>query len=74
MMSDNNGAAKQSHSPLRKSGGKPEGAPADKVLQVERRDYVDLAPTDRPRAQSMRGSDLHRHCRLHCALHASHLG
>jgi predicted ester cyclase len=57
MMSDNDGAAKPNHSPLRKSGGKPEGAPAEKVLQVERRDYVDLAPTDRPRAQSMRGFD-----------------
>ena len=33
-------------------------APAsEKVLQVERRDYVDLAPTDRPRSQSMRGFD-----------------
>ncbi|MFN7143291.1 MAG: protein kinase domain-containing protein, partial [Myxococcota bacterium] len=29
----------------------------DKVLQVERRDYIQLAPTDRPRAQSMRGFD-----------------
>ncbi len=25
------------------------------ILQVERRDYVDLAPTDRPRMQSLRG-------------------
>jgi predicted ester cyclase len=31
--------------------------PAEKVLQVERRDYVDLAPTDRPRSQSLRGFD-----------------
>jgi predicted ester cyclase len=29
----------------------------DAVLQVERRDFVDLVPTDRPRAQSMRGFD-----------------
>lgn len=29
----------------------------EQVLQVERRDYVDLAPTDRPRRQSMRGFD-----------------
>lgn len=27
------------------------------VLQVERRDYVDLAPTERPRRQSLRGFD-----------------
>ncbi|MDQ2802310.1 MAG: ester cyclase [Pseudomonadota bacterium] len=32
-------------------GGKEE------VLQVERHDYLDLAPTDRPRRQSMRGFD-----------------
>jgi predicted ester cyclase len=37
-------------------------APADppqegRVLQVERRDYTQLAPTDRPRAQSMQGFD-----------------
>ncbi len=32
-------------------GGKEE------VLQVERRDYVDLAPTNRPRRQSLRGFD-----------------
>jgi hypothetical protein len=34
-----------------------EARPAEKVLQVERRDYVDLAPTDRPRSQSLRGFD-----------------
>jgi predicted ester cyclase len=28
---------------------------ADKVLQVERRDYTDLAPNDRPRVQSLDG-------------------
>jgi predicted ester cyclase len=28
---------------------------SEKVLQVERRDYVDLAPTGRPRSQSLRG-------------------
>ncbi len=39
-------------------GGDPgfEGGKED-VLQVERRDYVDLAPTDRPRQQSLRGFD-----------------
>jgi predicted ester cyclase len=30
---------------------------ADKVLQVERRDYTDLAPNDRPRVQSLDGFD-----------------
>jgi predicted ester cyclase len=37
----------------------PRGAMAQEgpVLQVERRDYVDLAPTDRPRVQSLRGFD-----------------
>ena len=32
-------------------------APKEQVLQVERRDYLDLAPTDRPRSQSLRGFD-----------------
>src|SRR3989337_2174696 len=32
-------------------------ASPERVLQVERRDYVDLAPTDRPRSQSLRGFD-----------------
>jgi predicted ester cyclase len=35
-----------------KQGG---GGSKDAVLQVERRDYVDLAPTDRPRVQSLDG-------------------
>jgi predicted ester cyclase len=35
----------------------PSDAPPERVLQVERRDYVDLAPTDRPRSQSLRGFD-----------------
>ncbi len=30
---------------------------AERVLQVERRDYTDLAPTTRPRSQSLRGFD-----------------
>ncbi len=30
---------------------------AEQVLQVERRDYTDLAPADRPRRQSLRGFD-----------------
>ena len=32
-------------------------ASAEPVLQVERRDFVDLVPTDRPRVQSMDGFD-----------------
>ncbi len=43
------------------SGTKPKAlakdAPREEVLQVERRDYVDLAPTNRPRSQSLRGFD-----------------
>lgn len=35
----------------------PGTAEAGPVLQVERRDFVDLVPTDRPRAQPMRGFD-----------------
>ena len=36
----------------------PHMAPGtEQVLQVERRDYVDLAPTTRPRRQSLRGFD-----------------
>ncbi|MDB5506429.1 MAG: ester cyclase [Devosia sp.] len=31
--------------------------PTEQVLQVERRDYTELAPTDRPRMQSMDGFD-----------------
>ena len=29
--------------------------PKEQVLQVERRDYPELAPTDRPRSQSLDG-------------------
>ncbi len=36
---------------------KNEQGEAQAVLQVERRDYTQLAPTDRPRVQSMRGFD-----------------
>ena len=32
-------------------------SPKEQVLQVERRDYPELAPTDRPRSQSMDGFD-----------------
>jgi pimeloyl-ACP methyl ester carboxylesterase/predicted ester cyclase len=39
------------------SGTKGEKAGQGKVLQVERRDFTQLVPTDRPRAQSMNGFD-----------------
>lgn len=35
----------------------PTRAPGGSVMQVERHDYVDLAPTDRARAQPMKGFD-----------------
>jgi len=40
-----------------KSKGAPFLRNEENVLQVERRDYPDLAPTDRPRSQSMDGFD-----------------
>jgi len=40
-----------------KSKGSPAMAAAESVLQVERRDYPDLAPTNRPRSQSLDGFD-----------------
>jgi len=40
-----------------KTKGSSEVALEESVLQVERRDYRDLAPTDRPRSQSMDGFD-----------------
>ncbi|WIY53258.1 ester cyclase [Devosia sp. YIM 151766] len=40
-----------------KSKGSSEAALDENVLQVERRDYTDLAPTDRPRSQSLDGFD-----------------
>lgn len=40
-----------------KTKGSSEVALEESVLQVERRDYPDLAPTDRPRGQSLDGFD-----------------
>lgn len=37
--------------------GKGAAPATESVLQVERRDYTDLAPTDRPRSQSLEGFD-----------------
>lgn len=51
-MSEDDGAAKISRPLIRRAD-----EPAEPVLQVERRDFTDLAPTDRPRAQSLRGFD-----------------
>ncbi|WP_236894125.1 alpha/beta fold hydrolase [Devosia sp. SL43] len=38
-------------------GGSPSLRNSENVLQVERRDYPDLAPNDRPRSQSLDGFD-----------------
>ena len=38
-------------------GGDGSKAAAGAVFQVERRDFTQLVPTDRPRVQSMRGFD-----------------
>ena len=66
-MTDANSTAKVT---ARTDGGKPgraasaggpqagaDGAPGEEVLQVERLDFTDLVPTDRPRKQSLRGFD-----------------
>ena len=49
-MADDVPAAVPGRDPLMAAG-------PEQVLQVERRDYVDLAPTTRPRRQSLRGFD-----------------
>ena len=38
-------------------GGSPSLRNSENVLQVERRDYPELAPTDRKRSQSLEGFD-----------------
>ena len=48
MMSDTTNAATKGSSPV---------AMEESVLQVERRDYPDLAPTNRPRSQALEGFD-----------------
>ena len=46
------------HDAVASTGGDPNFAGGEeRVLQVERRDYTALAPTDRQRAQSLRGYD-----------------
>lgn len=40
-----------------KTKGAAPAAITEQVLQVERRDYTELAPTDRPRSQSLEGFD-----------------
>ena len=50
---------KTESAPAAKSNGNGHAQPDDPkaVLQVERRDFTELVPTDRPRVQSMRGFD-----------------
>jgi predicted ester cyclase len=44
--------------PISHTAAKARSHPTDEsVLQVERHDFVDLVPTDRPRSQSLRGFD-----------------
>ena len=51
----------EAHKPAQAVGApraaKPAPEPAGKVLQVERRDFVQLVPENRPRVQSLRGFD-----------------
>ncbi len=51
----------EAHKPVQGVGaakpGRPPPAQAGDVLQVERRDFVQLVPQNRPRAQSLRGFD-----------------
>jgi predicted ester cyclase len=49
--------AKQNPPATGAKGGAEPGNDAGAVLQVERRDFTQLVPTDRPRVQSMRGFD-----------------
>ena len=51
-MTDRGDGARET--PQEPTGGQASG---DAVLQVERRDFTDLVPTERPRAQSMHGFD-----------------
>ncbi|MGV8856268.1 MAG: alpha/beta fold hydrolase [Devosia sp.] len=51
------GATMNDAPPNTKTKGSSATMPEESVLQVERRDYPDLAPTDRPRGQSLDGFD-----------------
>ncbi len=50
-------SSQAAHDGSQDSQVKDERVKHEQVLQVERHDYVDLAPTDRPRSQSLRGFD-----------------
>lgn len=54
---DDQGASMSDTTSNPKSKGASAVALEESVLQVERRDYPDLAPTDRPRSQSLDGFD-----------------
>jgi predicted ester cyclase len=56
-MSSSERAAKQQRPATRKLAAKVDGEVSDAVLQVERRDFVDLVPTERARVMAMRGFD-----------------
>lgn len=54
---DHQGATMSDNPTITKPKGNAAPALQENVLQVERRDYPDLAPTDRPRSQSLEGFD-----------------
>ena len=55
---DDQGAIMSDHETNPKAkGGSPSLRNSENVLQVERRDYPELAPNDRPRSQSLEGFD-----------------
>ena len=56
-MSSHDTAAKPARTPALPDRDPQSDDGKEHVLQVERRDYTDLAPTDRPRRQSLRGFD-----------------
>ncbi len=56
-LSPDQGAMMSDATTTTKTKGAAPAAMTEQVLQVERRDYTELAPTDRPRSQSMEGFD-----------------
>tara|TARA_R110000868_G_scaffold302191_10_gene562703 strand:+ start:2050 stop:3978 length:1929 start_codon:yes stop_codon:yes gene_type:complete len=57
IVADDQGAIMSDSETNPKSKGSSAAIRQEEVLQVERRDYPDLAPTDRPRGQSLEGFD-----------------
>ena len=51
------GAKEQGERGAGRTGGSVPGPAKEQVLQVERRDFTDLVPENRPRAQSLEGFD-----------------